>query len=116
MDPTTYKLLHFFGIVCLMLGLGGTLAGEQKCSIRIAMVFHGFGALLLLVSGFGLQAKLSHAFAGWLIAKIVIWFALAGFVVVAKRKLLPAGAGWLIVAILASVAAWLGQSNSILLR
>jgi hypothetical protein len=116
MDPSFYKLLHFCGVISLMLGLGGSLAGGSKCSLRLAMVFHGFGALLLLVSGFGLQAKLHHAFAGWLITKIVVWFVLAGFIVVAKRKLLPAAVSWLAVAILAALAAWLGLSHSMMVR
>lgn len=116
MDPTLYKLLHFLGVVALLLGLGGALAGESKPSLKFAAIFHGIGALLLLVSGFGLQAKLHHPFAPWLIVKISIWLFLAGFVVAAKRRLLPPAAAWLIVAILASTAAWLGLTHSLLLR
>lgn len=116
MDPSFYKLLHFFGVMTLLLGLGGLLAGESKPSLRLAGVFHGLGLLLLLVSGFGLQAKLDHPFAWWLIAKLVIWLALGGFVVVAKRRLLPAPVAWLIVAVLAGTSAWLGLSHSLMMR
>ena len=116
MDPSFYKTLHFCGIISLVLGLGVVIARESKCSTRLAMIFHGFGALLLLVSGFGLQAKLGHPFDPWLIGKLAIWFVLAGLVAIARRKLLPATVLWLAVVVLATAAAWLGQANSQLLR
>ena len=115
-DPTTYKFLHFLGMITLLLGLGAALAGEAKRSLRIASIFQGLGAVLLLVSGFGLQAKLKHAFDPWLLGKLGIWLVLAGFVVVAKRRLLPPAAAWSLVVVLATIATWLGLSHSLMMR
>ncbi|MGE0144041.1 MAG: hypothetical protein AB7I19_09400 [Planctomycetota bacterium] len=80
-----YRVLHIAGLAALFLGLGGMLAGQRK---SFGML-HGLGLVLLLVSGFGAQAKASLGFPGWMIAMIGIWVVLAVMPVVAKRQVLP---------------------------
>ena len=51
---------------------------------------HGVGLLFSLVGGFGLLARLGIVtqWPTWVIAKLVIWIVLGGWLAVAKRKLL----------------------------
>jgi hypothetical protein len=115
MDPDIYKFIHYVGIFFLLTGLGGLiLAGKEK--IKLATISHGIGLLLILLGGFGMQAKTHIGFPVWFIVKLVIWLALAGIVVATKRKLLPPVATWLIVIVLCGVAAWLGLQNSVILK
>ena len=124
MDPGIYKLLHFTGIILLLLGLGGALCAGRETSGKMVAIFHGLGALLILVSGFGMQAKAKAAYVAehgsawpwWMIVKVVIWLLLGGSLVVAKRRLLPDAAAWSLVALLAIIATYLGLSNAAILR
>lgn len=90
----TYKIIHLVAIVLLFSGLvglltiqmsGGALVGRAR-----SMVFasHGIGFMLLLISGFGLTARLGlvSSLPGWVLAKIGIWLALGGAIVVVKKK------------------------------
>ena len=118
MDPGIYKIIHFVGLIILFTGIGSLLALDPKkpAALRRPAMIHGIGLLLLLVSGFGLQAKLKLGFPGWLLAKLALLIVLGGMIVVIKRKLLPAPVIYLLVIVLGSVAAYLGFSNSMLLR
>ncbi len=84
MSPTYYYLLHIFSLFVLtahtFMAFANPLPGNKKKTMMIT----GIAGLLVLISGFGLLAKL-HAgtFPGWVIVKFVCWFglmALAGIV------------------------------------
>ena len=61
---------------------------------REQSIGHGIGLLLILLGGFGMQAKMKDVyqavygsgFPTWLIIKIVIWLALGGGIVLAKTQ------------------------------
>ena len=122
MDPAIYKLIHFIGIILLFLGLGGALGARENGTNKLVASFHGLGAFLVLLGGFGMQAKMKmnyvaaygSAWPAWLVAKVVLWFLLAGSLVILKRRLMPAAPAWLIITVLGAVAAYLGLSNSII--
>lgn len=124
MDPAIYKLIHFIGIILLFLGLGGALGARENGTNKLVASFHGLGAFLVLLGGFGMQAKMKagyvaaygSAWPAWLVAKVVLWFLLAGSLVILKRRLIPAAPAWLIIATLGAVAAYLGLSNSIIVK
>jgi len=89
-----YKIIHLVGIAMVLTGLtglltvkmsGGTLEGKTKSLVFSA---HGVGLLLVLVSGFGLLARLglAQAIPGWVFGKLAIWLILGGFVALLKRK------------------------------
>ena len=94
MSYQVYKLLHMMGILMVFLGLGGMIArgilGDQdspkgKSLRRFTGMAHGIGLIIVLVSGFGLIAKLGVGFDAWVVGKMFIWLALGGLIVAAKR-------------------------------
>ena len=89
-----YKILHMTGIVLLFSGLiclltlkvtGVTVDGSAK---KFAFITHGVGLFLLLLSGFGLLARLGLAqqMPNWVYIKILIWLVFGGILVLIKRK------------------------------
>ena len=90
----TYKIIHLIAIVLLFSGLVGLLTIQMSGGALVgrvrSMVFasHGIGFLLLLVSGFGLAARLGlfSSLPGWVFAKIGVWLVLGGAIAVVKRK------------------------------
>ena len=79
------------------------------------MLGHGIGLLLILLGGFGMQAKMKDVyqavygsgFPTWLIIKIVIWLALGAGIVLAKRKIIKGLAAWIIIIALGMASAYL---------
>jgi hypothetical protein len=119
MDPSIYKIIHFIGIIVLFLGLGSLISSDPRkpAALRGPAMIHGIGLFLILLSGFGLQAKLKiDFFTGWFLAKFVIFLLLGAIIVVIKRRLLPTPAIYLIAIILGAIAAYLGFANSAILR
>lgn len=83
-----YQIIHYSGIIVLFFGLGALFGAGR--SLKPAAIAHGVGLLLVLVGGFGLQAKLMPGqFPGWMISKIAIWIVLGATLVLLKRKVLP---------------------------
>ncbi len=105
MDPFTYKLIHVVGIIVLFVSLGAMLGAGK--SLKVAAAGHGIGLVLILVSGFGLQAKLNLGFPVWMMGKLAIWLALGAVMVLIKRKVLPVPAVAAVVIALGTVAAWI---------
>ncbi|MBC7741411.1 MAG: SirB2 family protein [Bdellovibrionaceae bacterium] len=94
MSYEIYKIIHLLGLVLLFSGLtglltvrmsGGQLAGSTK---SLVFVSHGVGLLLLLVSGFGLLARLglTHDIPNWVFVKIAAWVVAGGAIALVKRK------------------------------
>lgn len=89
-----YKIMHLLGLMLLFFGFGGLLVSayarvELKKAARImGFVTHGVGLLFILVSGFGMAARLGMmtGLPGWVKAKIVIWALLGIAISVVKRK------------------------------
>src|SRR5258708_2098765 len=94
MSVEFYRVVHVSGILLLfsgLAGLWGTYASGSapKKSLRIALSsIHGIGMVVLLVSGFGLAAKLGlvGSLPVWLYLKMSVWLLLGGSMVMAKRK------------------------------
>ena len=94
MSYEAYKIIHLVSIILLFSGLvgilairmsGGVLEGKVK---SLVFASHGVGLLVLLISGFGLLARLNltHAIPGWVFGKMGIWLILGGSVALVKRK------------------------------
>jgi hypothetical protein len=90
-----YKILHLVGIFLLTSGLltALTLAwSKQPFTGKIksfAFMTHGLGLLFILVSGFGLLARLGLARESlplWIYVKLTIWLIMGGIISLLKRK------------------------------
>jgi len=105
MDYTTYKLIHLIGVITLFFSLGSLFTKYNKG----AVMGHGIALLLLLVAGFGMQAKGGiDGFPLWIIVKIVIWVVFGAAIVLAKRGVLTGKAAWISMIALGTAAAYLG--------
>lgn len=92
-----YEILHIIGIAMLFLAIGGvathaanggTKANSQTRGLMSSV--HGVGALLILVGGFGMLARIGFAhgtnFPGWLWVKLIVWVILSAIVLLPYRK------------------------------
>lgn len=113
---TAYKVLHVFGVVLTFTILGGLAlhaanggSKESNTSRKLTGVLHGAGLLLILVSGFGVLARLglTGGFPGWVWAKLALWLVIGGSAALFGRS--PALSRQLlwILPLLAGIGAWL---------
>lgn len=115
-----YKVLHIFGLIITLSGLVGLMAsfmsqtGEMTKKLRILwMAMHGTGLLIILVSGFGLAARLNYIaqLPDWVKIKIGVWVAV-GLIVILIRKARPMIKFWLpLVLALFTFAAYLAVNK-----
>ncbi len=86
-----YKVLHFTGIFALLIGITLLTAWSlEKTSASLkkwGFIFHGASLVIILVSGFGLAARLGlvGGLPNWVYAKLFIWFLFGAFIAVIKR-------------------------------
>jgi hypothetical protein len=108
MSYEIYKVLHLFGLVTLFASLGA-LAVIPADKRKPYVMLHGIAAVVMLVAGFGLLARLQlmQSMGAWVYGKIAIWLLLGGTPVILRRK--PALALPLLIASIAlgSIAAFL---------
>jgi hypothetical protein len=89
-----YKILHVIGFILLFFGFGGLLtAAYSKVELKkparlMGFLSHGLGLLLILVSGFGMAARLGFisGLPNWVQAKVGIWVLLGLCISIVKRK------------------------------
>ncbi len=89
-----YHYLHLIGLILVFIGIGGLLSSEGA---KKAMIWHGLGLFISLVSAFGMLSKMSKGqpegspslyTQHWVIAKIVLWLVLGCLPVLAKRRVI----------------------------
>jgi len=114
MNPLIYKVIHIIGILGLFTAMGSIMASDRKKPVMMTkfVIIHGISLIVILISGFGMQAKMGLDFSGWLIAKVVVWFLLGGCLVILKRGLLSATLCWLIIIALGGIAGYLAIFKS----
>jgi hypothetical protein len=107
-----------FGIFLVLLALGGALlyaiysgAPRANPGRRWIAITHGVGLLIVIVSGFGLLARLgiSHS-AGWPMwvwIKLGIWLVLGGITALVAKSPRYASFLWFFIPVLAALAAYL---------
>lgn len=110
MSPLAYKVLHLLGLMFAFLSFGGLIAAARSGDVesrRVAGITHGISLLVLLLSGFALLGKLGLGFPGWAIAKVAIWVALGGIIVLIRKQPKQANLWWMLVPLLGLAAAYL---------
>ncbi len=106
-----YHIIHLIAVMALFAGTGAALASADHGATRkFGAILRGVALLLLIVTGFGLLAKLDimKSMPVWVWLKLAIWMIAAVLPVFVKRKLLPATTAVFIALALGGVAAWLG--------
>ena len=108
MDALTYKIIHLTGISLLALGVGGMMAGGEKR--KTFAMLQGIGLVVMLVSGFGLLAKLKFTpyVPPFAVVKIVLWCLIGALPVLFRKLKTPLPAAILISLILVGTMAYLG--------
>ena len=106
MDATIYKIIHLTGIAALALGTGGMMAGAANR--KPFAICQGLGLVIMLVSGFGLLAKLQLGFPHFAIVKTVLWLVIGMLPMILRRLKLPLVVAMLIPVTLVAIMAWLG--------
>lgn len=118
MSVNVYLIAHVVGITMVFMALGGAaihaLNGgtrEDNRSRGILAAFHGAGLVILLVSGFGMLARLDLGFSGWVGGKLAIWLLLAAALSILLRRPDKARILWWALPVLGGLAAWFGVSK-----
>lgn len=101
MDPVYYSILHVASVILLTAFTFQCFAAPDPARRRAMLVLTGILSAVVLVAGFGLQAKLALGFPLYLKVKIGCWLVLTALAGVAFRR--PALRGPLTVAALAAV-------------
>ncbi|MBP9912521.1 MAG: SirB2 family protein [Opitutaceae bacterium] len=87
MNPAFYHLLHIFALLVLTAHTFMAFANPDPASRKQTLIITGIASLLMLVSGFGLLAKLyANHFSAWVIVKLVCWIGLSALAGIAYRR------------------------------
>lgn len=103
MSPTFYHIIHVVSVLVLTGYTFYAFAAPAETRKHV-MIITGVASLLVLVGGFGLQAKLAVGWPGWLIVKIVCWLGLSALAGIGYRRRGAAGILAIVAMILAFVA------------
>ena len=113
-----YLIVHILGIALMFVAIGGVAVHAanggtkaQSATRKLVSIAHGIGALLVLVGGFGMLARLGMmhdaGFPAWLWAKIAIWLVLSAVVLLPYRKPALARPFFILLPLLAGFAAYM---------
>lgn len=110
MSLLAYKILHLIGAFLLFAALG-VVALRPADRSKLATASHGIALLLIVVSGFGMLARLGlmhgWSFPLWVWIKLVIWLLLGAALVLARRMPQLAALWWWLFPLLGGAAAYL---------
>jgi len=87
MNPLYYYLLHLFSLFVLTAHTFMAFGNPDPANRKQTLIITGVASLLVLVSGFGLLAKLhANQFSGWVIVKLVCWLGLSALGGIVYRR------------------------------
>ncbi len=123
MSHAFYNLLHILGLILIiqsvasavyfrLYGAGSATGGSPVVNParKMLSILHGTGMLFILVSGFGMLARLgmTDGLPNWIYGKLVIWLIFgASIALVNKGKGSPM-LWWILIIVLGGAAAWMG--------
>jgi hypothetical protein len=85
MNQSIYSIIHVFSLLVLTGYAFYAFAAPAEARKKV-MIITGIASLLMLISGFGLLAKLHLGFPGWVMVKLACWLGLAGLAGIGFRK------------------------------
>jgi hypothetical protein len=114
-----YKNLHLIGVFMILTALGGVILQQMSAATREqtwrrpVAVTHGIGMVLVLVSGFGMLARLGifWPWPRWIIGKIIIWLVFGVLIAVVGGAPTLAKPLWWITIALGAIAAYLALNK-----
>lgn len=93
MSYLAYKLIHLIGILFLFTTAGGVAlymanggSRENNVARKWVSAIHGITLVLIIISGFGLIARLGTGFQTWFWVKLAIWFVIGSLALLPLRK------------------------------
>lgn len=113
MSPSLYKVLHILGVLLSFAAIGGltlqALIGsdEKNAGRKLAGITHGIALLLVLITGFGMIAKLGLGFPLWVWIKVVIWLLIGVSIALIRRLPQYAVMFWFALPLLGAFGAYL---------
>jgi hypothetical protein len=112
MPLLVYKSLHVLALVYLFAALGAACfhaasGGAKGSGGKVLAVLHGLALAFLLVSGFGMIARLGTGFQGWVWAKMAIWLVLGAAMAFPYSSPKTARLLLLLLPLLGGLAGWL---------
>ena len=108
MNPQIYQLLHVGGVILLFALTFSAFAAPRPERKRLLLATTGILSIVVLVAGFGLISKIyANEFTGWMIAKMIIWLAVAAFSGMVFKRPVKAGLFSWLTAILGLLAVYL---------
>jgi hypothetical protein len=90
MSPAFYHVLHVFSVLVLTGYTFYAFSAPPETRKRVMMIT-GIASLLVLVGGFGLQAKLAVGWPGWFVVKLICWLGLSALAGIGYRRRDAAG-------------------------
>jgi uncharacterized membrane protein SirB2 len=106
MNPAYYYVLHVFSLLVLTAHTYMALANPDPAGRKQTLIITGVASLLMLVSGFGLVARVHQGhMEPWVFVKLACWLGFSALAGLAYRKahlrgvLSVAGLGCLLVAL-----------------
>ncbi len=116
MDIGIYRILHVAGLFGVVIALGGVAlyainGGTRAANVwrRPVAILHGVGLALVLISGFGMLARLGYGMPPvWAFLKIALWLLLGAALALAGRKPELAKATLFVVPLIGALATALG--------
>ncbi len=116
MSISIYTWLHIIGLILLVQSVGAASFHRMQTGQadhphrKMLSIMHGVGLLFMLVSGFGMLARLGIAggLPNWVFAKLAIWLVFGASIALVNRGKGSAMLWWVLVVVLGAIAAWLG--------
>jgi hypothetical protein len=111
MDPNIYKVIHLAAVIILFGALGASIYTSSNKDNKLAGILHGISLLLILISGFGLIARIwDSQWQWWMFIKMAIWLLLGGAYTLGKKRLISENTAFGIVLGLGILAVILGNA------
>src|SRR5271167_596046 len=90
MDLNSYHILHVGSILVLLGYSFYAFAAPAETRGKVLMIT-GIASLLVIISGFGMLARMGLGFPGWAIVKFACWLGLSAAAGIAYRRRQQAG-------------------------